>query len=93
MRDCKTCARADWSKGEGNGCTAWACDYIAVDDAIKAYEDRESGVLEEVVHCPDCKQCKEMGTHDCPNGYGYMYCKAWHIAVTEADYCSWGGRK
>ena len=91
MRDCKTCARADWSKGEGNGCTAWSCDYINKDDAIKAYEDRENGVLEEVVHCPDCRECAEHSGH--ANCGGYLYCKVKRSLVTETDYCSWGERK
>ena len=38
-RDCKTCLRADFSKGEGNGCTAWECDYINRKEAIKVYEE------------------------------------------------------
>ena len=90
MADCTTCARADFSKGEGNGCTAWECDYINVDDAITAYKERENGVTEEVVYCPDCRECSEKGGY--VNCDGYLYCKKFHRFVTETDYCSWGKR-
>ena len=90
-RDCTTCARSDYSKGEGNGCTAWECDYINVDDAITAYEEREKGVTEKVVHCPDCRECIEKSGH--ANCGGFLYCRTRAGLVTETDYCSWGERR
>ena len=83
MKDCETCARL-------NICDKNKCDYINIDDAIKAYEDRESGILEEVVHCSDCRECIEHGNTNCA---GYLSCKIRCRLVTETDYCSWGEKK
>ena len=84
MKDCETCARL-------HICTKDKCDYINIDDAIKAYEDQESGTLERVVHCPDCRECIERGDH--ANCRGYLYCTSKCRLVTETDYCSWGEAK
>ena len=38
-RDCRTCAYASPFGGENdNRCTAWSCEYINRQDAIKAYK-------------------------------------------------------
>lgn len=85
MRDCKTCAR-DCSANE-------SCNYINIDDAISAYEDRQNGVTEEVVHCPDCRECIEKNGYSGYPNSGWLYCKTRCSLVTETDYCSWGIRK
>jgi len=46
-----------------------------------------------VVRCDECKYCKEKGTSDCPNGYGYLYCTQKKSIVYEDDYCSWGEKR
>ena len=92
--DCVTCARADWSKNMKGAvrCSLNSqCDYINIDDAVEAYEDREDGVLEKVVHCPDCMDCIEKGGH--AHCDGYLYCKQRCRLVAETDYCSWGERR
>lgn len=92
MRDCKTCARSmlpdDWVV---NGCTAWSCDYINKDDAITAYQDRENGITEKVVHCLNCGKSVTKGQHD--DGIGYLYCTDRKSIVEHTDYCSWGIEK
>ena len=37
-RDCKTCAYSSPGEGVGNGCTAWKCEYINRQEAIKVYK-------------------------------------------------------
>ena len=37
-RDCKTCAYSSPGEGIGNGCTAWECEYINRQEAIKVYK-------------------------------------------------------
>ena len=96
MSNCGTCAHSTlpdgWETSCGNGCKSWSCDYINIDDAVKAYEDYEKGVLEEVVHCPDCRECSEKGSY-AGFGGGYLYCRSRCMVVTETDYCSWGERR
>lgn len=50
MRDCKTCIHSEIGHGEGNGCTAWTCEYINKKEALKAYKEQM-----EIVRCKYCK--------------------------------------
>lgn len=37
-RDCKTCIHSEIGHGEGNGCTAWTCEYINKGEALEVYK-------------------------------------------------------
>lgn len=41
----------------------------------------------DVVECHECRYCKERGTHDCPSGYGYLYCTIRRSITEEDGYC------
>ena len=59
-RDCKTCAYSSPVGGIGNGCTAWKCEYINRQEAIKVYKAVMQKVSERL-------EKQVLGTGDKPN--------------------------
>ena len=45
----------------------------------------------EIVHCDECRYCKEQGGH--ANCNGYLYCTRRKTLVDETCFCSWGEEK
>ena len=82
MSDCKTCIHSEIGHGEGNGCTAWTCEYIKKKEALKAYKEQM-----EIVRCKDCKY------HSQYVGALGNYC-TYVLHCTKDDfYCADGERK
>lgn len=80
MRDCKTCIHSEIGHGEGNGCTAWTCEYIKKKEALKAYKEQM-----EIVTCKDCKHWDNIY-----NGYCYRLNA---LGMKPNDFCSLGERR
>ncbi len=40
VRNCKNCVYASHITAYDNGCTAWECEYIPRDEAIKAWKEK-----------------------------------------------------
>lgn len=76
-RDCDTCVHHTVK-----GCDTWKCDYINVDDAVKAFK-RIDGI--NLVFCNECKYCTERGEY--PH---YLYCKQWNTMTEEYGHCHKG---
>lgn len=77
-RDCDTCVHHT-----AKGCESWKCDYINVDDAIKAFK-RIDGI--NLVFCNECKHCSWRGEE--PSRY--LYCKQWKTMTEEYGHCHKG---
>ena len=56
--------------------------------AVKELVDDEAF---EIVHCTECRYCKEQGGH--ANCDGYLYCTRRKSLVDETCFCSWGEEK
>ena len=79
MSDCKTCIHSEIGHGEGNGCTAWTCEYIKKKEALKAYKEQM-----EIVRCKDCKHWDNIY-----NDYCYRLNV---LGMKTDDFCSLGER-
>lgn len=83
-RDCKNCLYARTPDDPySNGCTAWSCEYIDRQEAIK--------LIKSIVRCKDCKWAKKEGDE----GEGNLTC-ACHIPrfiVPSDGFCYLGERR
>lgn len=72
-RDCISCAYSTIGDGNGNGCKAWACEYISRQEAIEAYKEsrkpKRAGVFIEGLTMPAKGESREIIIKDTGDVY------------------------